>query len=379
MTAPTNKDERPVKPLMRLKSLSVWLGLLSISLVVHFFLSWYAANTVVQPRLSTEPVSEEIEVSIDLAEAPEKDELVFEESIEFEPPPVLVPTSAVAPPPPDVNLAMEAAAGGHSAAGFAAPLLSNTPLTSGEGLAGFGTGVGTGLSDSANRFAAYVQGLRETGLDVIFVVDTTGSMDWALAEVSDRIIDIVDTVRLLVPISRFGVVAYRDYGEPGYVTKAQPLTFSLTKLSRFIGGLTAIGGGSHREAVYEGVKLAIDKGGWRLGARKVIIVLGDAPPHVEALSKLLSVSKSFASSGGQISALDVSRDGNPALIEAMVGRPVNRIFYTDKPLLDYQLLAEAGGGIATTLEGDIKITRHLLSLIMGGQFGREMALLLEGY
>ncbi len=359
------------------KSFSVWSILLAVSLTIHLILSWQASRSIVQPLTRAESI-QEVEIMLDVSEPPEKEELVFEESIEFEPPPVLVPTSALAPPPPDVNLAMEAAAGGHSAAGFAAPLLSNAPVTAGQGLAGYGTGAGTGLSDSANRFAAYVQGLRETGLDVIFVVDTTGSMDWVLAEVNSRMIDMVDAIRLLVPVSRFGVVAYRDYGEPGYVTRLQTLTFSLTKLVRFLGGLTAEGGGSHQEAVYEGVKVAINQGGWRLGAKKVIIVLGDAPPHKSAISPLLSINKSFAQNGGQISALDVSRDANPAMLEAMLGRPVNRAFYSSKPMLDFQLLAEAGGGIASTMDGDIKITRHLMSLIMGGQFAREMALLLEG-
>ncbi len=365
--------------LRRLNSLSLWLGLLVLSLLIHLVLSWHASRAIVQPLASRSDTPEEVEVMLELEEtAEEKEELVFEEQIEFEPPSVLVPTTALAPPPPNVNLAMEAAAGGQSSGGFSAPLLSHEPVTAGQGLAGYGVGVGTGLSDSANRFAAYVQGLRETGLDVMFVVDTTGSMDWVLAEVNTRIIDIVDAVRQLVPVSRFGVVAYRDYGEPGYVTHLRTLTFSLAKLERFLGALTAEGGGSHQEAVYEGVKVAIDQASWRLGARKVIIVLGDAPPHKNKVASLLSINKAFAREGGQISALDVSRDANPAVMESMLGRPVNRAFYTSKPMLDFQLLAEAGGGIAATLEGDVKITRHLVSLILGGQFAREVSLLLEG-
>ncbi|RLA47676.1 MAG: hypothetical protein DRR06_01995 [Gammaproteobacteria bacterium] len=162
------------------------------------------------------------------------------------------------------------------------------------------------------------------------------------------------------------------------MTRLQTLTFSLGKLMRFLGELTAVGGGSHQEAVYDGVKVAIKKGGWRLGAKKVIIVLGDAPPHKKAISPLLAINKAFARDGGQISALDVSRDANPELLEAMLGRPVNRAFYSGKPMLDFQLLAEAGGGIAATMDGDTKVTRQLMSLIMGGQFAREMALLLEG-
>ena len=367
-----------MKGLRWLKSSTLWLALLAVSLLIHVMVTWHASRSIVAPLAERDAEVEEVEVLLDVADPPEQEKLVFEDNIEFEPPAILVPSSAQKPPPPDVNLAMEAAAGGSTDTGFAAPLLSSEPATGGQGVAGFGLGTGTGLEASANRFAAYVQGLRETGLDVVFVVDTTGSMEWVLTEVNARIIDIVDAVRLLVPISRFGVVAYRDYGEPGYVTKLQPLTYSLNKLARFLGQLSAEGGGSHQEAVYDGVKVAVNESGWRLGAKKVIIVLGDAPPHKEAVKPLLSVNKAFAREGGQISALDVSRDANPALLEATLGRPVNRAFYSGKPMLDYQLLAEAGGGIASTLDGDVKITRHLMSLIMGGQFAREMALLLEG-
>ena len=41
-------------------------------------------------------------------------------------------------------------------------------------------------------------------------------------------------------------------------------------------------------------------------------------------------------------------------------------------------IAEAGGGTAATMDGDIRITRQLVSLIMGGQFSAEMSLLLAG-
>ncbi|MEZ0123014.1 MAG: VWA domain-containing protein [Candidatus Reddybacter sp.] len=364
----------------RLKVLGLWLLLLLISLAIHLLLTWQASRHIATLELSVAPSVEEIEILIDIVEPEEEqEELVFEEAIEFEPPPVLVATSAVAPPPPEVNLAMEAAAGGQSTIGFSAPLLSNTVATAGEGLAGFGTGVGTGLSQSTNQFAAYVQGLRETGLDVVFVVDSTGSMDWVIGEVQARIVDIVDVIRTLVPVSRFGVVAYRDVGSPSYITKHQVLTFSLNKLSLFLNNLSAEGGGDMQEAVYEGMRVATEKSGWRLGAKKVIVLIGDAPPHQDSFKRLLAVNREFARNHGQISTLDVSHHANPAVLEAKLGRPVNRVFYTDTAMLDYQLMAEAGGGVAATLDGDVYITRQLVSLIMGGQFAREMALLLEGF
>ncbi|MGK2913268.1 MAG: vWA domain-containing protein [Porticoccaceae bacterium] len=381
-----------------MRSISVWISLLLVSLIIHILLSWQGARTVLAPAPGADNTSE-VQINLDAVAAPpaeektpeEKAKLVFEDAIEFEPPPVLVPSAAVAPPPPDVNLAMEAAAGDKTPAGkpalsgyggtsFTLPLLAdgNATGTAGQGQAGFGTGIGNGLSNSTNRFAAYVQGLRETGLDVVFVVDSTGSMDWVLKEVRGRIVDIVDAIRLLVPISRFGVVVYRDVGSPEYVTRIQPLTFSLSKLSGFLGSVKAEGGGDLAEALDQGLRVAIEQGGWRMGAKKVIIIVGDAPPHDDTLRHLLATLKEFAAGGGEVSTLDVSHDGNPAVVEASVGRKVNWVLYRNKPMLMFQQIAEAGGGVATTLEGEVRITRQLVSLIMGGQFAAEMALLLEG-
>ena len=296
--------------LSRLKKLSLWLVLLLASLAIHLVLTWQASVHIVTPEASTVKNVEEIEILLDIAEQEEKEELVFEDAIEFEPPPVLVPNSALAPPPPEVNLAMEAAAGGQSVTGFSAPLLSNSVATAGDGLAGFGSGFGTGLSQSANQFAAYVEGLRETGLDVVFVVDSTGSMDWVIDEVQARIVDIVDVIRTLVPVSRFGVVVYRDVGSPSYVTQHQVLTFSLNKISRFLNHVSAEGGGDMQEAVYEGMRVATGKSGWRLGAKRVIVLIGDAPPHQDTFNRLLAVNREFASGHGQISTLDVSHHAN---------------------------------------------------------------------
>jgi hypothetical protein len=47
---------------------------------------------------------------------------------------------------------------------------------SGGGTAGFGVGIGNALGGSTNQFAAYIAGMRESGLDVVFVVDVSGSM-----------------------------------------------------------------------------------------------------------------------------------------------------------------------------------------------------------
>ena len=190
--------------------------------------------------------------------------------------------------------------------------------------AGFGSGIGNGLSNSSNRFAAYVQGLRDSGLDVVFVIDATGSMDWVIDEVRRRVGDIADATRTLVPLTRFGVVAYRDHDDPEFVVRQQTLTFSLAKLARFIDTLEAKGGGSWQEAVYAGLDVAVNRAGWRPGAKRVVLLIGDAPPDETDLGGTLALARELQRSGGRLSALDVSNDSNPALIEASLGRAVNR-------------------------------------------------------
>ena len=355
---------------------ALWLLLIVFSALVHLLISWQAGLDLGLAPVVTGERTVELTLSTAPAEEPETESLLFEEPLEFEPPAVLVATTSELPPPPAVDLAMVAAAGGKTKSLLAPPSLDSLAFTGGEGTAGFGTGIGTGLSRSSNRFAAYVEGLRETGLDVMFVVDATGSMDWAIAEVRTRIADIVDSVRSLVPVARFGVVAYRDYDDPEFLTRFQPLTFSLVKLTRFLSALEAKGGGSWQEAITAGMEVAASAN-WRPGAKRVVVIIGDAPPHQNSVDRLLALSRDLVIQGGQVSTLDVSNDSNPALIEASLGRTVNRALYRDSPMLQFQEIAEAGNGRAATMDGDVVVARQLLFLVMGGQFSAEMTLLME--
>ena len=362
----------------------LWMGLLALSVAVHLLLSWRAGHGLKQPVAVEETRPPEAELSLAPVEEQKPEPLFFEEPLEFEPPAILVAGTSELPPPPAVDRALKAAAGAEydqcrlwRQSLLAAPSLDDAIMTAGQGTAGFGSGIGTGLSNSSNRFAAYVQGLRESGLDVVFLVDATGSMDWAIDEVRLRIADIVDAVRSLVPLARFGVVAYRDHDDPEFLTRQQPLTFSLVKLRRFLDALEAKGGGSFQEAITAGLEAASRDAGWRPGARRVVVIIGDAPPHQGNFNRLLRLSKDIASQGGQVSTLDVSNESNPALIEASLGRPVNHALYRDKPMLQFQAIADAGNGLAATMDGDIIVARQLLSLVMGGEFSREMALLME--
>ena len=119
------------------------------------------------------------------------------------------------------------------------------------------------------------------------------------------------------------------------------------------------------------------KSGWRIDARRLIIVIGDAPLKHGQLQRVVNLAKQFGRSGGTISTLDVSDQANPALLEAKVGRKVARPLYRSAPMHSFLVIGEAGGGDAATLDGELKLTKRLVKLIMGDQFANEMQALLD--
>lgn len=360
----------------------VWMGLLAFSAVIHALVSWRVGREI-EPLAPLAPPEPEVQIVIDqppeeLIEKPEppEEQLEFEEELDLEPPEILIAPKAVAPPPPDVTVALKAQSGGFE--GIEVPSgLASMPISEGSGVGGFKTGIGNALGDGTERFAAYVAGLREAGLDVVFCIDATGSMGWVIEEVKNRINDMAQIVRSLVPIARFGVVAYRDYDDPEFVTRVRPLTYSTNKVYRFLATLEAEGGGDWFEAVDAGLKDAIEQSGWRLGARKLIIVVGDAPLRDGQLDKVVRMVEQFRRSGGTVSTLDVSDQANPQLLEAKLGRKVANALYRGAPMHDFLVIGEAGRGDTATLDGDIKLSRRLVKLIMGDQFANEMQALLD--
>ncbi len=122
-------------------------------------------------------------------------------------------------------------------------------------------------------------------LDLIFVIDTTGSMEDDIDEVKREAINIVNAVASSSASWQMGIVTYRDhpiepFGDPGdYVSRVE-LEFSSDR-AEIISSINAIrvgGGGDYEEAVYSGIMSAIGFR-WRDGAKKAVIVMGDAPPH----------------------------------------------------------------------------------------------------
>lgn len=126
--------------------------------------------------------------------------------------------------------------------------------------------------------------VAQADVDVVFVLDTTGSMSGELREAKDRVRQLAEALAESRPNERvrLGVVAYRDRGD-AYVTRVHALTTDVDATFKQLSSLTAAGGGDTPEDALAGLEAAIDGAGWDLapGVERQLFLIGDAPPHLD--------------------------------------------------------------------------------------------------
>ena len=117
-------------------------------------------------------------------------------------------------------------------------------------------------------------------IDVVFLIDSTGSMADEIRSVKTHIVKLVNEVRQGYPRPdlKVGIVTYRDHGDE-YVVKDFSLTSNVDKALRNIVSIRAEAGGDYEEAVADGLHSAVNDMNWRHDAKKLIFLIGDAPPH----------------------------------------------------------------------------------------------------
>ena len=119
-------------------------------------------------------------------------------------------------------------------------------------------------------------------LEIVFVLDTTGSMGGLLEGAKQRIWGIVNEVMQESHSSvRIGLVAYRDRGDE-YVTKVLPLTADLDQVYTTLMDYRATGGGDEAEDVRTALAEAVYRQNWSESSSdlaQIIFLVGDAPPH----------------------------------------------------------------------------------------------------
>ena len=124
---------------------------------------------------------------------------------------------------------------------------------------------------------------QQSKIDVVFVLDTTGSMSGLIQAAKEKIWSIASSMAQAehAPQIRMGLVAYRDKGD-AYVTQVTDLSSDLDSMYAKLMDFRARGGGDGPEHVNQALYDAVHRMSWtRDDAYKVVFLVGDAPPHMD--------------------------------------------------------------------------------------------------
>jgi Mg-chelatase subunit ChlD len=156
--------------------------------------------------------------------------------------------------------------------------------------------------------AAAQEAPRRPEIEMVFVLDTTGSMGGLLQAAKERVWAIANEAAKgrPAPKVKMGLVAYRDKTD-AYVTKVFDLTGNLDKTYQDLLTLDAGGGGDEPEHVIAGLDDAVRKIHWSRDQKsfKVIYLVGDAAPHEDYADapKLEEVLKAAVTRGIVVNAI----------------------------------------------------------------------------
>ena len=121
-------------------------------------------------------------------------------------------------------------------------------------------------------------------VEVVFVLDTTGSMGGLIAAAKEKIWSIASTLAQAkqAPEISMGLVAYRDRGD-AYVTQVVDLNKDLDSMYAKLMQFRADGGGDAPESVNQALDDAINRISWSQdpSTYRVVFLVGDAPPHMD--------------------------------------------------------------------------------------------------
>jgi len=120
-------------------------------------------------------------------------------------------------------------------------------------------------------------------LDVLFLIDATGSMADEIAQIQSTIFDVSAQIDALPgqPDVRYGMVTYRDRGD-SFVSNVYDFTPDVRDFSKNLSTVWASGGGDYPESLNEGLHNAVNRVEWRGDDTvKLIFLVADAPPHLD--------------------------------------------------------------------------------------------------
>jgi hypothetical protein len=246
----------------------------------------------------------------------------------------------------------------------------------------------------AQGFVERAFDLYSAGVELVIVMDATGSMQGVIDASVEALQDFAGLMQGISPKFRMGLVEYRDHGDMKNGAKiSEPLSKNIKKVQKELSKVRAGGGGDFPEAVLAGLQAAFSKKmGWQEPANKLLVVVGDAPPHDNNMEEILTlVQEAHDSPFGKkaSSVLEHRRDGKSRgksgskrgvrpFVTSAIGAGALQVHGLTRNA--FAKIAEAGGGayseVLTAGEdgraASVEIAEHILTLSFGARWRNQM-------
>jgi hypothetical protein len=135
-------------------------------------------------------------------------------------------------------------------------------------------------------------------LDLLLVLDTTGSMADELAFLTSEARSIASAIHARFPQvnQRYGLILYRDRGDE-YVVRTFDFTPSVDRFRDLLAAQQAAGGGDIPESMHRGLEEAA-KLRWRgADTARVLFLVADAPPHSHEVAPAMAAADTLRKMG----------------------------------------------------------------------------------
>jgi hypothetical protein len=211
------------------------------------------------------------------------------------------------------------------------------------------------------KFVAFAKALDDAfpkPIDLAVAIDCTASMSGELRSAQAGIDDLMTFVNGVSAGMRVAVVGYRDRREE-FTVKPWDFTPDPAVARARLWQLSAAGGGDEPELVYEALKAAYGTFSWRPDSQRVLVLVGDAPPHP----------------GFGTPSEDLARAAHRAGIVTHVlsARPSS----AEEEVKHFAEIARAGGGTVTRLDARGELAAQLAGLVLSDTWRDQVVAVFE--
>jgi hypothetical protein len=144
----------------------------------------------------------------------------------------------------------------------------------------------TGPEDLVDKIREVLEPARGKTVDIVLCLDTTSSMKNDIDSVRRSLIPMLSELITGFSSFRIGMVLYKDYFDE-YLNQVIPFTRDFGEFQATLNAIRVSGGRDIPEAVYEALYEAAIRFNWE-AEDKMIILIGDAPPHLRPRGDITS-------------------------------------------------------------------------------------------